>query len=95
MLVYQLHLVLFFICIFNLMFIQANRTAINHHPMIYSNMTLDGNLTTSVTSKQLLFTQGQEFLHRRINGTTLLWSTIALVTISALISMYIAIKMFM
>jgi len=61
------------------------------------NMTLNENITTIVTTKKTLFIQGQEFIHNRLNKmnrNTLIWSSVALVTITCLISIYIAIKTF-
>lgn len=68
------------------------------------NMTLNQNITTATiiittttTTKKTLLIQGEEFIHNRfnkVNQNTLLWSTIAIVTIVCLISIFIAIKTF-
>jgi hypothetical protein len=97
----KLHLSSFFILFFYLAFIEATKTNTNHR-LINStsiiNTTFHENVTMSVTTGKTLFIQGQEFIHNRlnkVNRNTLIWSTVAIASITCLISIYIAIKTFM
>jgi uncharacterized membrane protein len=97
----DLHLSSFFILFFYLVFTEATQLTINN-TMINStsniNITYNENVTTIVTTEKTLFIQGQEFVHKhfnKMNRNTLIWSSVALATITCLISIYIAIKTFM
>jgi uncharacterized membrane protein len=97
----DLFLSAFVIFFFDLVFTEStklilNNTMINSTSII--NVTLHENVTTIVTTGKTLFVQGQEFLHdpfNKMNRNTLIWSSVALATITCLISIYIAIKTFM
>ncbi len=96
-----LYLTSFFILFLHLIVTEANKM-ISNHTLINStstiNMTLHENVTTILTTtKKTLFIQGQELIHNsfhKMNRNTLVWSTIALATITSLILIYIGIKTF-
>lgn len=86
---------------FYLVFVEATKLSVNQ-TMIYSsstnNMTLHEKMTSLGTTRKTIFIQGQEFIHNRfnkMNRNTFIWSTVAFASITALLSIYIAIKTFM
>ena len=84
-----------------LAFTEATNHTLNHTMIINSTSTVhmisSENMTTILATRKPLFIQGQEFIHDRLhkmNRNTVIWSSIALATVTGLISIYVATKTF-
>jgi hypothetical protein len=97
----DLYLTSFCLFFFHLIFTEATQM-ISNKTIIHStstiNMTLHGNITTILTTKKTLFIQGKELIHEslhKMNRNIVVWSIIALATLTCLILMYVGMKTFL